>query len=63
VVLEEKEPHLVDGGLDGIDLGYDVDAIGFLVDHSLDATDLSFDAIQSGKEGVTVLRVAWPQDS
>src|SRR5260370_23071725 len=33
VVLEQQQPDLVDGGLDGIDLGQDVDAGGLLIDH------------------------------
>src|SRR5229473_5419982 len=57
MVLQQQEPDLVDGGLDGIDLGEHVDAIGFLVDHPRDSADLTLDAAEASQEGVPVLRV------
>src|SRR5438445_1832939 len=63
VVLEEEKPHLVNRGLDGIDLGQNVDAVRFLIDHPRDAADLPFDPPQTGKEGVAILYVAWLHDS
>src|SRR2546421_2231907 len=63
VVLEEEKPHLVNRGLDGIDLGQNVDAVRFLIDHPRDAADLPFDPPQTGKEGVAILYVAWVHDS
>src|SRR2546422_9527613 len=59
MVLEQQQPDLVDGGLDGVDLGQDVDAVGLLIDHPRDAADLAFDATQSGQERVAILRITW----
>ena len=43
VAVEKPEGDLVQGGLDGGDLGKDVDAVPVVVDHLLDAADLPFD--------------------
>ena len=54
---KQQQANLVDSGLDGIDLGQDVDAVGFLIDHPRDAADLSLDAMQSCLERFQVLRI------
>ena len=46
VILEEKQPDLVQGRLDGVDLGQDIDAVLVFVDHARDSADLSLDAVQ-----------------
>src|SRR5215218_2306666 len=50
VAVEQPEGHLVEGGLDGRDLGDHVDAVLVLVDHAGDAADLPLDAAQAGLE-------------
>ena len=44
VVVEEAEGDLVEGGLGGLDLGEDVDAVAVLLHHPRDAADLALDA-------------------
>jgi hypothetical protein len=44
VAVKQTEGHLVQGGLDGGDLGEHVDAVPVVVDHPLDPADLSLDA-------------------
>ena len=46
VPVEQAEGDLVEGGLDGRDLGEHVDAVAVVVDHFLDAAHLAFDAAQ-----------------
>src|SRR5918994_2288747 len=48
VAVEQAERDLVDGGLDGRDLGDHVDAVLVLVDHAGHAADLALDAAQPG---------------
>jgi hypothetical protein len=43
VAVEQAEADLVQGGLNGRDLGKDVDAVPVVLDHLLDAADLPFD--------------------
>src|SRR4051812_11586557 len=47
VVVEEPERDLVERRLHRGDLRHDVDAVAVVLDHSLDAADLPFDAAQT----------------
>src|SRR3954447_8681794 len=47
VAVEQPERDLVQRGLDGGDLGQDVDAVAVLVDHARDAADLTLDPGQA----------------
>src|ERR671924_528794 len=47
VAVEEPECHLVQRGLDRGDLGDDIDAVAVVLDHSLDAAHLAFDALEA----------------
>src|SRR5512133_2658196 len=58
VAVEQPQRHLVEGGLDGRDLGDDVDAVLVLVDHAGHAADLALDAAQAGLELLLVHAVA-----
>jgi hypothetical protein len=58
VAVEQPQRHLVEGGLDGRDLGDDVDAVLVLVDHVGHAADLALDAAQAGLELLLVHAVA-----
>jgi hypothetical protein len=51
VRIEDVDRDLLEGGLDGRHLGEDVDAIGVLVHHPLEAPDLAFDAAESVVDG------------
>jgi hypothetical protein len=44
VIVEQAERHLVERGLDGGDLGDDVDAVAVFLDHALDAAYLALEA-------------------
>jgi hypothetical protein len=44
VVVEELQRHRLQGPVHGRDLSQDVDAVGVLLDHALQAPDLPFDA-------------------
>src|SRR5207244_7897314 len=46
VLVEDPEGERFEGGVDGGDLGEDVDAVAVLLDHPLDAADLAFDAVE-----------------
>src|SRR5512138_3725737 len=48
--VEQAECHLVQSGLDGSDLGEDVDAVTVVLDHPLDATYLALDAAEPAVE-------------
>jgi len=48
MALEEKERDLVEGRLDGIDLGEDINAVLVLRNHFGYASDLTFDPAESG---------------
>jgi hypothetical protein len=48
--LEQLFFHPAKRGLDGLNLVQDIDAIAPVLDHVLDATHLSFDARQSGRQ-------------
>ena len=45
---------LFERGLDGRDLGQDVDAVGVLVDHPLEAADLALDAAEAIVDGAGI---------
>jgi hypothetical protein len=47
VGVEHVDGDLLEGGLDGRHLREDVDAVGVLVDHSLEAADLSLDPAEA----------------
>ena len=63
VILEQLRADLLERGLDGRDLGQDVDAVAILVDHPLDAAHLPFDPVQALDDQVLVLRVAVHHES
>src|SRR3990170_1282384 len=46
VVAEDSQADLLQSCLDGLELSDDVDAIGLVFDHSLDAPDVPLDAFQ-----------------
>ena len=48
--LEETEGDFVEGGLGGLDLGEDVDAVAVLLHHPGDAADLALDACEPGQQ-------------
>src|SRR5687767_11020506 len=54
VAVEQAEGHLVEGGLDGTDLGEHVDAVPIVLDHAGDAPHLPLDAGQSLEQSVLV---------
>src|SRR5699024_955197 len=58
VVVQEGEGDVLQSGGDGADLGEDVDAVGVLIDHAVDATGLSLDALESGEVAVFVTDVS-----
>ena len=47
VAVEDVDRHLLERRLDGGDLGEDVDAVGVLVDHPLEAPDLALDPAEA----------------
>jgi hypothetical protein len=47
VPVQDVDGDLLERGLDGRDLGEDVDAVGVLVDHPLQAADLALDPAQT----------------
>src|SRR5215207_3728914 len=61
VAVQQPQGDLVEGGLDGRDLGDDVDAVLVLVDHAGHAADLALDAAQPGLELLLVHAVAGPR--
>src|SRR5689334_9870787 len=67
VILEQPDCDGVQGALRGRDLGEDVDAVGVLVDHPLQAADLSLDPPETAEQctlvtGVTVRAVTGHDD-
>ena len=51
VAVEDPHRDLLERGLDGRDLGEDVDAVGVLADHALEPADLALDASQAVLDG------------
>ncbi len=58
MLIEEAKGDFVQSGLDGRDLGEDVDAVAILVDHLLDAADLTLDALEARLELILRCRVS-----
>jgi hypothetical protein len=58
VLVDEAEGDLLEGGVDGGDLGEDVDAVGVFVDQALQAADLAFDLAETGEVVVLLEGVA-----
>ena len=58
VVLEHEQRHLVGGRGHRLDLLKDVEAVGLVLDQSLDPARLSLDPPQAGDEVALVLGVA-----
>ena len=58
VSVEQAEGDLVQGSLDGADLGENVDAVTVILDHALDAADLSLDAGEALEQLVLARLVA-----
>src|ERR1700709_1165788 len=58
MLREQLQAHLVEPGLDGADLGQDVDAVALVLDHALDAPHLALDALEARREGILVGDVA-----
>ncbi len=57
VVVEQEQGHGLQGAGRGRDLGEDVDAVGVLVHHPLDAADLSLDPAEPALDVVAVAGV------
>src|SRR6266511_133257 len=58
VLVEDLEGERLECGVDGRDLGEDVDAVAVLLDHPFDPADLSLDAVEALDECVLVFRVS-----
>ena len=58
VLVEQVQADTLQRLADGCDLGEDVDAVGVLVDHPLQATDLALDAAQPGEDLLLVVGVS-----
>jgi hypothetical protein len=52
--VEDVDGDLLERGLDGGDLGEDVDAVGVLVDHALEAANLPLDAPEAVVDGAGI---------
>ena len=57
VIIEQTQRHIIQRGGDGTDLGENVNAVCFFVDHPVDAPGLAFNALDPGQIPVLVTDV------